>query len=91
MVKDIINEISTYFKKRVVFNTIFWPVGLNEKTKSYKFEEYVEGEDIYLTTLRVNEYDDYVEVVKIDITSMNNAEFLKLNERKNNDIKRSKL
>ena len=81
MVKDIINEISTYFKKRVVFNTSFWPAGLTDKTKSYKFEEYVEGENRYFTVIRVNEFDDYVEVVKIDITSMNNSEFLKLNER----------
>jgi len=64
ILKEKISE--TFESKPVKFNTLFGE--LNDKTKSFM----VQTPDEYIT-VRINEHEDFVEVIKIDINESNDS------------------
>lgn len=79
MIEKMIGKMSEFFNKKVSFNTLL-PV--DSQTKAFKmFEELYEG-TVYITTVRVNEYDDKVVVINIDIKSVDSDRFYEMNSWK---------
>lgn len=79
MIEKLINDIEKFYKKRVVFNTLFSTI--NEKTKTFKISAEEAGGYVHILTARINEHDDKVEVIKVDLVSVVAADFYKMNER----------
>lgn len=79
MIKNIIKEIAGFYNKKVIFST--YNKNVNKNTKSFKLEEERIGKELYITTIRIEEFENYIEVIRIDINTINYKEFFKLNKR----------
>lgn len=79
MIREIVKEIGGHYNKKVIFDTEFGEVNTN--TKSFKLGEDVIGEDRYITLARIEEFKDYVKVISLKVTTINNKKFLELNPR----------
>ncbi len=77
MICNIVKEIAGFYNKKIVFNMEFGEV--TKDTKSFKLGEEVIGDTRYFTTVRITEFDDHVEVIKIGIIGVENDTFLELN------------
>ena len=82
MIEEIVKTIESFCGKPATFNTSFGQV--NENTKSFKLGEDVIGENRYITTARIEEFEDHMEVIKLDVMVVNDEDFLDSNWRNDN-------
>jgi len=77
IVETIIREVASYYNKKVIFNT---GGEVNSKTKSFKLNDEVIGDDTYLVVIRLNTHDDFIEVIHIAIQTFNSKDFIERNK-----------
>jgi hypothetical protein len=81
MISKIINDIKNYFKKEVVIDTRY---PIDKDTRSFRLDDIEIENKIYVTTVRVNEYKDFVRVVKIDIRTVKKSNERNIKNEKSN-------
>jgi len=81
MISKIINDVKNHFNKEVVIDTIY---PIDEDTRSFRLDDIEIENKIYVTTVRVNEYNDFVRVVKIDIRTIKKSNERTIENEKSN-------
>ena len=64
MINKIIKKVGSFYNKKVIFNYLN---PINEQTKTFKVEEKFVNNIKYITYIRLNEYDDFIEVIDLKI------------------------
>lgn len=70
--KAIIKEIAGFYNKRVVFNPM---QPISKSTKSFKLSEEKVGFDTHIVYARINEFEEFIQVIKIEIRTIGSEIF----------------
>lgn len=68
----VIKEVAGFYNKRVVFNPM-QPV--SKDTKSFKLSEETIGSDTHIVYARINEFDEFIQIIKIEVMTVGSELF----------------